>query len=83
MMISIEGISYEDASAQLGVAAGTLKCRVFRARAQLQLWMLGVELGADAPKAPARRRKPTLDSPAVRYHPGATESDKSMHAYGY
>ena len=27
LMISVEGVSYEDASAQLGLAVGTLKCR--------------------------------------------------------
>ena len=43
LMISIEGVSYDDAAAQLGVAAGTLKCRVFRARAQLEAWMHGQE----------------------------------------
>ncbi len=41
MMISVQGLSYEEASEQLGVAVGTLKCRVFRARKQLKAWMLG------------------------------------------
>jgi len=41
MMISVQGMSYEEVSASLGVAVGTLKCRVFRARKQLQAWMLG------------------------------------------
>lgn len=44
LMISVEGVSYEDASAQLGQAVGTLKCRVFRARQQLREWMLGEEV---------------------------------------
>ena len=43
MMISVQGLSYEHASSELGVAVGTLKCRVFRARKQLQAWMLGEE----------------------------------------
>ena len=43
LMISIEGLSYDEASEQLGVAVGTLKCRVFRARAQLEVWMHGQE----------------------------------------
>lgn len=43
LMISVQGLSYEEASAQLGVAVGTLKCRVFRARALLRGWMLGEE----------------------------------------
>ena len=45
LMISVEGVSYEEASAQLGLAVGTLKCRVFRARQQLREWMLGEEVG--------------------------------------
>jgi RNA polymerase sigma-70 factor (ECF subfamily) len=50
LMISVDGLSYDAASQHLGVAAGTLKCRVLRARAQLQLWMLGEEVGARAPR---------------------------------
>lgn len=44
MMISVQGFSYDEASEHLGVAVGTLKCRVFRARTQLQQWMLGEEV---------------------------------------
>ncbi len=43
LKISVEGMSYDEASEELGVAAGTLKCRVFRARAQLEAWMHGQE----------------------------------------
>jgi RNA polymerase sigma-70 factor (ECF subfamily) len=45
-LISIEGLSYDEASERLGVAVGTLKCRVFRARAQLEAWMYGQEKSA-------------------------------------
>ncbi len=48
MMVTVQGMSYEEVSAQLGVAVGTLKCRVFRARKQLQVMLLG--------DAPAERR---------------------------
>jgi len=41
LMITVQGLSYEDASAELGVAIGTLKCRVFRARRQLRQMMMG------------------------------------------
>lgn len=47
MMSAVQGLSYEEMSAELGVAVGTLKCRVFRARKQLQAWLLD--------DAPARR----------------------------
>jgi RNA polymerase sigma-70 factor (ECF subfamily) len=50
LMISVQGVPYDKASEHLGVAVGTLKCRVFRARRQLQEWMLGEEDIADAPK---------------------------------
>ncbi|MDB5396042.1 MAG: polymerase subunit sigma-70 [Rhodospirillales bacterium] len=82
LMISVDGISYEDASVYLGVAAGTLKCRVFRARAQLQLWMLGVEVAADATKAPARRRGKRPASPAVIYYPNPTEDNGATYISG-
>jgi len=41
LMITVQGLSYEEASGTLGVAVGTLKCRVFRARRQLRRMMLG------------------------------------------
>ena len=49
LMICVEGVSYDEASEQLGVAAGTLKSHVFRARAQLQQWMHGEEAMARPP----------------------------------
>lgn len=61
LMISVDGVSYDDASAQLGVAAGTLKCRVFRARAQLEAWMHGQEHGVK----PALRRTARTAAPPV------------------
>lgn len=38
LMISCDGLSYDEASDQLGIAVGTLKSRVFRARTQLKIW---------------------------------------------
>ena len=69
MMISLEGLSYEEASDHLGVAAGTLKCRVFRARAQLESWMLGEEAGTLAISPPTRRRSDAGMSRTARLHP--------------
>jgi RNA polymerase sigma-70 factor (ECF subfamily) len=54
MMITVQGMSYEEVSAELGVAIGTLKCRVFRARKQLKNWLLGDEA---APRAAALPEK--------------------------
>jgi RNA polymerase sigma-70 factor (ECF subfamily) len=41
LLISVQGVSYENASAQMGVPVGTLKARVSRTRAQLRLWIMG------------------------------------------
>ncbi|QYU69494.1 sigma-70 family RNA polymerase sigma factor [Leptolyngbya sp. 15MV] len=54
LMITVQQKSYEEVSSELGVAVGTLKCRVFRARRQLQAWMLGEEA------VPAQTRKPAV-----------------------
>jgi RNA polymerase sigma-70 factor (ECF subfamily) len=69
LMISLEGLSYEEASEHLGVAAGTLKCRVFRARAQLEIWMLGEEAGIVPTGPPTRRRRDAGMSRTGRVHP--------------
>ncbi len=53
MMSAVQGLSYDEMSAELGVAVGTLKCRVFRARKQLQAWLLG-EAPVDAPAKAAK-----------------------------
>jgi RNA polymerase sigma-70 factor, ECF subfamily len=45
LMIAVDGLSYEEAAERLGIAVGTLKNRVFRARARLQSWMFGETRG--------------------------------------
>jgi RNA polymerase sigma-70 factor (ECF subfamily) len=64
IMISVQGVSYEDASAQMGVPVGTLKARVSRTRAQLRSWILG-----EAPARPLAaevRPRARLDGPVAR-----------------
>ncbi len=63
MMISVQGVSYEQASEEFGIAVGTLKCRVSRARKQLQAWMLGEEPASERDKAGrGERTKPSRPS---------------------
>lgn len=59
MMISVQGVSYEEASAQFGVPVGTLKARVSRTRAQLRSWILGetVERPEAVPLAVSSERR--------------------------
>jgi len=68
LMITVEGVSYAEASLSLGVAVGTLKCRVFRARQQLRSRLLG----EDAPPRGGSSRliRPT---PVDAHAPGAHE----------
>lgn len=40
-MIVLQGMSYEEVSKATGCAVGTAKSRVFRARRQLQAWLMG------------------------------------------
>jgi RNA polymerase sigma-70 factor (ECF subfamily) len=80
MMISVQGLSYEEASEQLGVAAGTLKCRVFRARAQLQIWLLGEETGAGAATKPAQSKIKPQASPSTGSRSRPVAADRGMRS---
>lgn len=40
-MVVLQGMSYEDVAGTTGCAVGTAKSRVFRARRQLQCWLMG------------------------------------------
>jgi len=40
-MVVLQGMSYEDVADATGCAVGTAKSRVFRARRQLQTWLMG------------------------------------------
>lgn len=57
LMITVQGLSYEEASIQLGAAVGTLKCRVFRARRQLRKMMMGDD---EVPQAAAASPQTSL-----------------------
>jgi RNA polymerase sigma-70 factor, ECF subfamily len=61
IMISVQGVSYDEASAQMGVPVGTLKARVSRIRARLRGWILGEEPA----RAPDRARPLRIGSEEV------------------
>ena len=42
-MVVLQGLSYEEVAEATGCAVGTAKSRVFRARRQLQAWLMGEE----------------------------------------
>lgn len=51
VMVSVQGMSYEEVAAAMGCAIGTAKCRVFRGRRTLEARLLG-----EAPAAARARR---------------------------
>ena len=60
-MVVLQGLSYEEVAAATDCAVGTAKSRVFRARRQLQIWLMGEDSTPqsrqiDANKAAERRR---------------------------
>ncbi|UFN50586.1 sigma-70 family RNA polymerase sigma factor [Roseomonas sp. OT10] len=55
VMVTVQGMSYEEVAEAMNCAVGTAKCRVFRARQTLQRWLMGEERSG-ARKA-ARERK--------------------------
>ncbi len=54
VMVAIQGMSYESLAEATGCAVGTAKSRVFRARRQLETWLLGEDKQSIA-DAKARR----------------------------
>lgn len=64
MMVTVQGMSYEQVAEAMGCAVGTAKCRVFRARRTLQARLMGEEAaeprrsgaGARLPAARSMRR---------------------------
>jgi RNA polymerase sigma-70 factor (ECF subfamily) len=55
IMVSVSGMSYDEVAEATGCAVGTAKCRVFRARRQLEKQLLGKE--HEAPQVPHVRAK--------------------------
>ncbi|MBN9510075.1 MAG: sigma-70 family RNA polymerase sigma factor [Alphaproteobacteria bacterium] len=58
VMVVLNGLSYEALAEATGCAVGTAKSRVFRARRQLEAWLLG-----ERPDAGALADAPAADAP--------------------
>jgi RNA polymerase sigma-70 factor (ECF subfamily) len=56
-MVVLQGMSYEEVAGTTGCAVGTAKSRVFRARRQLQSWLMGEERPGARVAEPARDRQ--------------------------
>ena len=54
-MVVLQGLSYEEVAQATGCAVGTAKSRVFRARRQLQTWLMGEERQGVQPPARVER----------------------------
>jgi len=54
VMVVVHGMSYETLAGATGCAVGTAKSRVFRARRQLEAWLLGEKTERATPRLPAR-----------------------------
>ena len=75
VMVTVQGMSYEEVAAAMDCAVGTAKCRVFRARQTLQRWLTGEERGVEAPattrksaSSPRASRRSTLASDSGMGH---------------
>jgi RNA polymerase sigma-70 factor (ECF subfamily) len=62
VMVAVQGMSYEEVAEAMSCAVGTAKCRVFRARKQLQAWLVGEEAGERTAPKPAARKPATRDT---------------------
>jgi RNA polymerase sigma-70 factor (ECF subfamily) len=54
-MVVLQGLSYEEVAQSTGCAVGTAKSRVFRARRQLQAWLMGEDQSAGELRPGAQR----------------------------
>ena len=66
VMVAVEGLSYQEVAEIAGTCEGTVKARVFRARKQLETWLLGEGQGRrSAPQYP-RRHGREAQAPSLR-----------------
>ncbi|WP_426956732.1 sigma-70 family RNA polymerase sigma factor [Muricoccus radiodurans] len=81
IMVTVQGMSYEEVAAAMECAVGTAKCRVFRARQTLQRWLTGEERGVAAPKPQKSTGRNTSSSPrAARRHTATRDDETGLRA---
>jgi RNA polymerase sigma-70 factor, ECF subfamily len=71
-MVVLQGLSYEEVASATGCAVGTAKSRVFRARRQLQAWLMGEDrtsIAAAAPNASASNSASPRSGTGAARHP--------------
>lgn len=73
MLVTVQGMSYEEAAEVMGCAVGTAKCRVFRARRQLEAWLMG-DQPAKAPKRSQAQASQTNQRAAAPRRDGRKEA---------
>ncbi|HYF06890.1 MAG TPA: sigma factor-like helix-turn-helix DNA-binding protein, partial [Acetobacteraceae bacterium] len=64
VMVSVQGLSYEQVAEITGVAVGTAKCRVFRARRLLQAMLMGEERETQAETIAEGANRPSRNGQA-------------------
>jgi RNA polymerase sigma-70 factor (ECF subfamily) len=65
-MVVLQGMSYEDVAAATGCAVGTAKSRVFRARRQLQAWLMGEDRARESGRPETGRPATGRPEPEMR-----------------
>ena len=68
VMVVVHGMSYEALAEATGCAVGTAKSRVFRARRQLETWLLGERPERDSRPAPRAERARSFRPREQRSH---------------
>jgi RNA polymerase sigma-70 factor, ECF subfamily len=62
VMVVVHGMSYEALAEATGCAVGTAKSRVFRARRQLETWLLGAGNSHGPERASSRGSRSAVDA---------------------
>ncbi|WP_255430451.1 sigma-70 family RNA polymerase sigma factor [Roseomonas sp. 18066] len=81
LLVTVQGMSYEEAAGVMKCAVGTAKCRVFRARRQLEAWLMG-EKQAPRRAEKAADKKSGVSTKAQAVSGGTGRSNDSLRGSG-